>query len=167
MQLQAIRLPRWQELPPLYLYMDQVIYLLEEVLAPLTPPGEKVVTATMINNYVKHKLVAPSQKKKYGREQLAALILIGVCKRALSLAEIALLWDHLLVEDEPQAAYDRFAAGFEEALTAVNNDQALPIRQESLFLDAALAAVTAKLLVEQYLRFSPPQPPTAAKSAAE
>ena len=44
---------RWAQLPRIALYMDQVLLVLNQGLAPLSASGEPVVTGTMINNYVK------------------------------------------------------------------------------------------------------------------
>ena len=50
-----IRLPEWDELPDLDLYMDQVISLLQRYLGQFPSPDEKGITSSMINNYVKQK----------------------------------------------------------------------------------------------------------------
>ena len=50
----AFHCPRWEELPDMDLYMDQVVTLLNEYLKPFhAKDQEKMVTSTMINNYVK------------------------------------------------------------------------------------------------------------------
>lgn len=63
-QLQTYHCPRWQELPSLGLYMDQVLQVLGEATAPLRPAGEPACTATMINNYVKLKVLAAVGKEE-------------------------------------------------------------------------------------------------------
>ena len=53
-EMQSYRLPRWEELPDIELYMDQVITLIERYLSPLVGQYDnKVITPAMINNYVK------------------------------------------------------------------------------------------------------------------
>ncbi|WP_288153450.1 DUF1836 domain-containing protein, partial [uncultured Sharpea sp.] len=65
-QYNQVHILRWQELPDFDLYMDQVIGLIEKSLSFLKlNEDDKVVTSTMINNYVKAKLVTPPIKKKY------------------------------------------------------------------------------------------------------
>ena len=73
--------PRWGELPDLALYMDQVLIVVEGAVGPLFPHEPAVITATMVNNYVKQQVLVPSEKKKYRREHLARLITISVLKR--------------------------------------------------------------------------------------
>ena len=58
--LSAFHIPRWNELPTVELYLDQVVKLINGVLAPyinfnLDPKDEsELLTKTMINNYVKN-----------------------------------------------------------------------------------------------------------------
>ena len=70
----SFRCPRWRELPELELYMDQVLCILEKNLglfgeetdSKKEDDGQKtsvVITPTMINNYVKNKLIPPPEKK--------------------------------------------------------------------------------------------------------
>ncbi|MEG2436073.1 MAG: DUF1836 domain-containing protein, partial [Ruthenibacterium sp.] len=64
-QLAEYHLPRWNELPDMDLYMDQVIGQLDKYLAVLsTPDTEHFITASMINNYVKLRLVPAPVKKR-------------------------------------------------------------------------------------------------------
>ena len=64
--------PRYNELPGLDLYMDQVLSVIEEVMKPFHPE-EKAMTSSMVNNYVKQKIVTPPVNKKYSRKQA------GIC----------------------------------------------------------------------------------------
>ena len=76
-QMLQFSCPRWAQLPGIELYMDQVTGYLNEVFAPLCPPGEeKILTKAMVNNYVKQKVMAPPTKKKYGRAHVAQLLAI-------------------------------------------------------------------------------------------
>ena len=73
--------PHWQLLPDIGLYMDQVVTLMERVFEYM--PGAGAVTKSMVNNYVKAGLIRRPSGKKYDRDQLAQLIMIGVLKQAL------------------------------------------------------------------------------------
>ena len=88
--LHEFRLPVWDELPQIELYMDQVIVLLNEYLSYFVYEGndEKLITAAMVNNYVKMKLVPAPVRKKYGRVHLAYLIMICTLKQTLSMAVV-------------------------------------------------------------------------------
>ena len=61
--LKDFRLPDWESLPQLGLYMDQVILLLRQYLGPLSRSEEdKPITASIINNYVRLKVMPPPVK---------------------------------------------------------------------------------------------------------
>lgn len=86
------RMPGWAEIPDLGLYMDQVITFTQRTYQPLYgEDAAKLLTSSMVNNYVKSGLIARPQGKKYGREQLAAILMIVQLKGVLSLDTIRLL----------------------------------------------------------------------------
>lgn len=78
----------WDRLPELELYMDQVITFLNKQLELFTMDGERLLTPSMINNYVKDGVLPRPVQKKYGREHLAMLMIIYMLKPVLSLPEI-------------------------------------------------------------------------------
>ena len=80
--LADFRLPRYNEIPNVGLYLEQATKYVCEYLAPL---GEYNLTPSMISNYVKKGLIANPVKKQYGREQIAYLFFIAVAKSVLSL----------------------------------------------------------------------------------
>lgn len=80
--LAGFRLPRYNEIPNVGLYLEQATKYVCEYLAPL---GEYNLTPSMISNYVKKGLIANPVKKQYGREQIAYLFFIAVAKSVLSL----------------------------------------------------------------------------------
>lgn len=87
-KLEAHRLPTWEELPLFELYMDQVIVLVNGYLKILEGDDERVLTPSMINNYVKLKSLPAPVKKRYSRVHLAYLIMICVLKQSLSMSMI-------------------------------------------------------------------------------
>ena len=125
------RLPRWKDLPDLELYMDQLVSLMRRYLRDYPGMGDKGLTAAMVNNYVKLKLIPAPQKKKYGREHLAYLLMICVLKPIMPIAAIAAMIEGELEEvsfAEPvyrmngespvevehcETVYDRFCELFE------------------------------------------------------
>lgn len=92
-QLHEIKgVPR-QEIPKIPLYMDQVTSWFDEVLAEWAITEEdKTLTKTMINNYVKAKLVSAPEKKKYTSEQLMQLLMIFHLKNILSMDDLKKLF---------------------------------------------------------------------------
>lgn len=76
------RLPRYNEIPNVGLYLEQTTKYICEYLAPLQ---ENALTSSMISNYVKKDLIANPVKKLYSRDQIAYLFFIAVAKSILSL----------------------------------------------------------------------------------
>ena len=66
-QIEAIlkfHMPRWNELPDIDLYLDQVVNYIEKYLsAYFIDKEDKVITKTMINNYVKQGVMPAPEKK--------------------------------------------------------------------------------------------------------
>lgn len=87
-RMTGFRLPVWEELPDLGLYMDQVMTFLERQYRPLYGDFARVLTPAMINNYVKSGLIQRPIKKKYEREQIAQLTMICALKQAVSLEDL-------------------------------------------------------------------------------
>ena len=110
--------PRWQELPEIDLYMDQVVGYLSQKLAVFydTDDDGCSITATMINNYVKQKVIAPPVKKRYDREQLARLYCICLLKHVFTLSEIRSLMAIQTRTYPFPVAYDYFCVELEKAL---------------------------------------------------
>ena len=88
--LNEFRLPRWEEIPDLGLYMEQIIDLLKQYLDYLPPElkEEQFITAATINNYVRTKVMPEPKKKRYYREHIAYLLMILTLKQTLSIAMI-------------------------------------------------------------------------------
>lgn len=105
--LGALKLPAWDELPTLELYMDQVVIVLNDYLGMYAAGEDKTVTQAMINNYVKQKLIPPPVKKKYSRVHLALLMIICTLKQTLNISVVKEMlpdWDG----DAVRRFYDRF-----------------------------------------------------------
>lgn len=146
------RLDKWDDLPTIPLYMDQVIYVLNEVLGELFSGAEQLKPTT-VNNYVKNKLVPAPDKKKYGKGQISRLIVICILKKVLTINEISLLLTHLAQVYSDQEAYDLFAGRLEQTVRALAEDAAvLPTAEKGsdAFLDSTLLCLAGKLLAEGY-----------------
>ncbi len=114
------RLPRWEKIPTLGLYMDQVVTVIEQTLAPLIGfAGEAIITSSMVNNYVKLGMVQKPEKKKYSREHIASLIVITILKQATAIGDIRLGIDTILQSGEKDVCYDRFCDYVERAVRKV------------------------------------------------
>ena len=79
-----------EEIPKIDLYMDQVLTFMTERLKRTArkSDADKLLTKTMINNYVKNKVMIPHVKKKYGRDHILLLMVIYYMKSFLSIDDI-------------------------------------------------------------------------------
>lgn len=111
-----LHLPRYDELPDIDLYMDQVLTYVENHLRPLVPADEKLLTASMVNNYVKQGIIPTPKAKRYTRDHIAYLIAICLMKRTFSMNHILRM---IGVQSETHSiaqAYDFFCSVIEESL---------------------------------------------------
>lgn len=141
--VQAFRLPRYQEIPNVGLYLEQVARYIGECFAPLM---DGVITTSMISNYVKRGLVSNPVKKQYSREQIACLIYITAVKTVLTMEDIRLMFRIQRDVCDVQIAYDYFCETLENMLLAIGEgekDPALPAgeTEEKLMLDNTVVAV--------------------------
>ncbi|SHI71824.1 protein of unknown function [Clostridium cavendishii DSM 21758] len=112
--------PRFNELPKVQLYKDQVILYIEKILNNINLNSqEKLLTPTMLNNYVKQKIVAPPKDKKYNEKHLAYLIIVCILKQVYSLTEICELIKIQIETYSIEVAYDYFCIELEKGLEAV------------------------------------------------
>ena len=88
------RIPRWDELPNIDLYMDQVIAFIHSGLGKFfNQIGLPALTKSMINNYVKARIIDPPVNKKYGKLSMAMIVVVYILKSCYSTEEIRKLID--------------------------------------------------------------------------
>ncbi|HFI0451411.1 TPA: DUF1836 domain-containing protein [Streptococcus suis] len=101
-------LPYWHELPDLDLYLDQVLLYVNQTTNSSELLEQKSLTASMINNYVKHKQLEKPVKKKYQKQQVARLIALTILKNVFSIQEISQTLNLLLQTDSSETLYNHF-----------------------------------------------------------
>ena len=80
------------DVPQLDLYMDQVLTLFDRTLSESKrTPEDKLLTKTMVNNYVKEGLITPVRGKKYTRDQIMQLLCVYHLKQTLRLSDVKAL----------------------------------------------------------------------------
>ena len=109
--LEDFRLPHWDELPDMDLYMDQVVMLLQRYLnfLPEDEHGNAAITASIINNYVRLKIMPPPVKKKYTRVHMAYLIMVCSLKQSVNIPYIQKMLPLGLPETEVRRIYESYA----------------------------------------------------------
>lgn len=172
-ELSAVHLPRWDELPSLNLYMDQVLEYINETLSFLIVQNpadtnervkrdDKLLTSAMINNYVKQKLIPKPEKKRYQRRQLACLIVYVLLKQVLPLTDIqkGIYLQLELCDRDFQVAYDLFCRQTEVGFAYVSDLTRSKIKNEQSYytmpvtvLGTSMAALSlaTKLIAQKVL----------------
>ena len=125
--------------------------------------GIEPLTKSMVNNYVKKKVIQAPIKKKYAVNQLVDLLLIGLLKSNFSLDDIRAGIAQVTMNSYPQAAYDRFVeilnallAGEEIPSTNVINPQ--NDRLMTLALKSVLSRMDAAQLLTAMQKVAQPAP---------
>ena len=108
--LEDFRLPHWDDLPDMDLYMDQVVMLLQRYLnfLPEDEHGNAAITASIINNYVRLKIMPPPVKKKYTRVHMAYLIMVCSLKQSVNIPYIQKMLPLGLPEAEVRRIYEDY-----------------------------------------------------------
>lgn len=151
--IMKIHIPRWNELPEIDLYLDQVVSYLEKYLDQYNViREEKIITKTMINNYVKLGIMPAPEKKKYSREHIAYLIVICVLKQVYSISDIGKLISLTIQYFELSKAYNRFCANLEISVKNVFTRKEFPnverMTEEQYLLKNVVQSIADKLYVE-------------------
>ena len=120
-EIQAFRMPRYEELPRMKLYLEQIIEEVVYILRPIFGDNreERWITRTMVGNYVKQGLIPRPEGKKYTKEHIAYLIYISIAKQVLSIEEIRRLVEIQRAAYPIQLAYDYLCSEFENALRVI------------------------------------------------
>lgn len=110
-QIEGNALPEWETFPSIELYMDQVIALINQYLEIFEADREEkdyVVTAAMVNNYVKMKIVPAPVKKRYTKVHLAYLVMVCTLKQTLSMEMIKKIIPVDMEEGQVRQVYASF-----------------------------------------------------------
>lgn len=85
------------DIPNIDLYMDQVTtYLNDKFANTKRHEDDKLMTKTMINNYVKSRLLPSPEKKKYTKDHMMVLVMIYFFKNIISINDVNKLITPLL-----------------------------------------------------------------------
>ena len=110
-------LPRYNELPNVGLYLDQVTKYINGLIVPI---GFSEITSSMISNYVKKSVINPPVKKLYYPDQIAYLIFVSIGKTVLSMENITLLFSMQKHVYDARTAYDYFCCELENMLSYIS-----------------------------------------------
>lgn len=123
-KLASHRLPAWDALPDIELYMDQVVAVTQKALSLYSSDDEenRIITPSIINNYVKLKVIPAPEKKRYNKEHLAYLIMICILKQTLSISSIVKIISLQLEKKSIMQLYNEFCVIYENVIPFVSMD---------------------------------------------
>lgn len=151
--IKGFRLPRYNEITDVGLYLNQTTKYISDYLAPL----EISITSSMISNYIKQGLVRNPVKKQYGREQIAYLIYIAVAKSVLSMDNISRSIEIQKKTYSAQVAYDYFCTELENLIAFVFglkdsvDNIGIESSEEKIMLRNTIITVAHKIYLDKYL----------------
>lgn len=153
-----IVLPRWNDLPNIDLYMDQVIAFLLSTLDFMRrgdSEKDKVVTPSIINNYVKLGMIPAPIKKKYSKEHIAKLIILCTLKQVMPLSTLKTMLEDMLSLQAIDVVYDNFCADFEEiaedAFVYVSDKKIDASTRSATALKISIRSSVAKLVADDIM----------------
>ena len=157
--LKEIHLPRWDELPELELYMDQLVTLVERYVHPfkMKQKDDHLLTPAMVNNYVKLKLLPAPHKKRYDKRHLARLIIITILKQAFDIGVVSQGLDWQTESGLYKQAYNHFCSQLEETIqlfmtqTITSPAELKMVEPHFRPIQLATIALVAKLMAENSL----------------
>ena len=135
--VQNFKLPRYDDLPEVELYLDQTTAYISERLEIL---GDVKLTSSMISNYVKHKLIRRPVKKRYAADQIAELFFIELQRQTYS-TKVA--YDYFVAELENVLPY---VFGLKSELEEVGNEHT----EYQRMLHNIVMAVSYKAYIDKY-----------------
>lgn len=157
-------LPRYEELPVIDLYMDQVIAVMEKYLSLYYPVYDnKIITPAIINNYVKLKIIPPPKAKKYSKIHLAYLIVICLLKQTLSIKTISDMINLGLKTTDIKTLYNSFCDSYEDVLkntienaqnTVSKPKEKLYSAYSSLTIHSAISSTINRFVCENVIKFN-------------
>ncbi len=112
-KVKDFRLPRYDELPDMGLYLEQVTKYINGYIVPLGLPE---LTLSMVSNYVKKGVIAPPVKKQYYAEQIGYLIFVSVAKSVISIDSIIYMIKMQRATYDTRTAYEYFCGELENML---------------------------------------------------
>lgn len=125
-------IPRWDQLPSIDLYMDQVVAFIDGSLGDFFAcTGTVSLTKSMVNNYVKSRIVDAPVNKKYPRLSVAMIVVVCILKNCYATEEIGKLIRLGISLENTEVTYNRFCEAVENAVHLVFSGE-VHIREESI-----------------------------------
>ncbi|MBN7773463.1 DUF1836 domain-containing protein [Clostridium aminobutyricum] len=150
--LKEVRPNKWEDIPDIDLYMDQVLVYMQRQHIGLES-GE-TLTSAMVNNYIKKGLLPRAKGKRYDRTHVAYLTAICLMKQVLSVD----LTDQMLKNQLENSGIQEFYRKYCESVDNAYNEVAEKISEDmskeeisELVLQLAASSYAQKVACERLL----------------
>ena len=121
-ELNQFELTQYEKLPDIDLYMDQVITYLERQLMTFSLSSmDKLITSSMINNYVKGEVIPAPNAKRYNKEHIALILEVCLLKKVLSISNIKEILDASYKDEDFTKTYNKFVTDVATSLHEVSD----------------------------------------------
>lgn len=147
---------KWDDIPDIELYMDQVLSYMTRQHAGLEL--DESLTAAMVNNYMKKDLLPRAKGKKYDRQHIAYLTAICLLKQVLSVTETGELLGKQVEdrsEESVKAFYEKYSDILNEEFIETSkliNETYKDESPEDLALRLAVSSYAHKLACQEILK---------------
>lgn len=161
MAMSKVKLIRWKEMLGFSIYCDQLLQIVEDELSFMQTGEEKLITKSMVNNYVKWGMMPKPVERKYDKLHIVYVLVITILKPILPIAKIkeGILLQVVLQGNEK--AYDAFCEAFEESMKKVFASileegstyimEEREIEYDKLAISSVTTALSNKLLTEKII----------------
>ena len=160
--MSEVKLTLWDDLPDFAIYSDQMLQIVTDEISFMQIGDEKLITKSMVNNYVKWGMMPKPVKKKYEKIHIAHVIIITILKQILPITKIKDgIQLQIALQGNEKTAYDSFCEAFEESMRKVfvpilEKDspyvlEKREIQYEKLAISSITSALSNKLLTEKII----------------
>ena len=160
--MSELKLTLWDDLPDFAIYSDQMLQIVSDEISFMQISDEKLLTKSMVNNYVKWKMMPKPVKKKYEKMHIVYVIVITILKQVLPISKIKEgIQLQVALQGNEKIAYDSFCEAFEESMRKVFVpilEKSSPyileereIKYEKLAISSITTALSNKLLTEKII----------------
>ncbi|WP_326908845.1 DUF1836 domain-containing protein [Sedimentibacter sp. MB31-C6] len=160
--MSEVKLTLWDNLPDFAIYCDQLLQIVTDEISFMQIDDEKLITKSMVNNYVKWGMMPKPVKKKYEKIHIAYVIVITILKQILPISKIKNgIQLQVALQGNEKTAYDSFCEAFEESMRKVFVpilEKSSPylleereIKYEKLAISSITTSLSNKLLTEKII----------------
>ncbi|HHT24035.1 MAG TPA: DUF1836 domain-containing protein [Clostridiaceae bacterium] len=118
--LREKRPQKWDLLPDIELYMDQLLSYVNQQVPEIMRDQE--LTKSMVNNYIKQQIIPRPNGKRYTKQHIAELSYLLMLKEVLPIQQCKELFEQLKIGDQVEYNYAKFLNLLDEILLVGADD---------------------------------------------